>query len=110
MRLSEHKNEHNNGAHTLETKISVTTIDKIHLNCDCFNGSILNGIRCRVIFSFALNVCPGHWVIERPRRKKIGEINRLFFNFITYYPEDNDCNVVDFTVETIIFTVLLVRI
>ena len=34
-------------------------IDKIHLNCDCIQGSIVNGIRESILFSFALDKPPG---------------------------------------------------
>ena len=40
--------------------INITGIDKIHLNCDCIQGSIVNGIREPILYSFALSSPPGH--------------------------------------------------
>ena len=37
----------------LETK-------KIHLRCDCINGSIVNGCSEPILFNFALDMPPGH--------------------------------------------------
>ena len=32
----------------------ITTTDKVHLKCDCVDGSIVNGIREQILFSFNL--------------------------------------------------------
>ena len=40
--------------------INITGIDKIHLKCDCIQGSIVNGIREPILNSFALDQPPGH--------------------------------------------------
>ena len=37
----------------------VASIDKVHLKCDCVEGSIVNGIRDQVLFSFNPNVPKG---------------------------------------------------
>ena len=33
------------GIHTSEKPVMITTTDKVHLKCDCVDGSIVNGIR-----------------------------------------------------------------
>ena len=35
--------------------INITRIDKVHLKCDCVQGSIGNAIRERILYSFALD-------------------------------------------------------
>ena len=40
------------GTHTSEKPVMVTTTDKVHLKCDCVDGSIVNGIREQILFSF----------------------------------------------------------
>ena len=40
------------GTHTSEKPVMITTTDKVHLKCDCVDGSIVNGIREQILFSF----------------------------------------------------------
>ena len=35
------------------------TVDKIHLNCDVFDGSVVNGVRQPIMFSFVLDTPSG---------------------------------------------------
>ena len=37
----------------------LVTTDKIHLKCDCVDGSIVNGIREQILFSSKLSAPPG---------------------------------------------------
>ena len=39
--------------------INHTGTDKVYLKCDCINGSIVNGVREPILFSFALSSPPG---------------------------------------------------
>ena len=48
------------GSYKGDKPIHITRIDKIHLKCDCIQGSIVNGIREPILFSFALSSPPGH--------------------------------------------------
>ena len=41
-----------------EKPVMTTTTDKVHLKCDCADGSIVNGIREKNIISFNLSVSP----------------------------------------------------
>ena len=49
------------GSYKTDKPINITGIDKIHLKCDCIQGSIVNGIREPILFSF---VCHHHQVIK----------------------------------------------
>ena len=40
--------------------INITGIDKVHLKADCIQGSIVNGVREPILYSFALDQPPGH--------------------------------------------------
>ena len=44
------------GSYTSEKPINITGIDKIHLKCDCIQGSIVNGIRepISILFCFVI--------------------------------------------------------
>ena len=48
------------GSYKSEKPINITGVDKVHLKCDCIDGSIMNGIREPILYSFALNQPPGH--------------------------------------------------
>ena len=40
--------------------INVTPLDKVHLNCDSNNGSILNGVWQPILYSLAFDKPPRH--------------------------------------------------
>ena len=48
------------GIHRSEKPVMITTTDKVHLKCDCVDGSIVNGIREQILFSFNLSAPPGY--------------------------------------------------
>ena len=48
------------GLYKSDKSINITGIDKVHLKCDCIQGSIVNGIREPILYSFALSLPPGH--------------------------------------------------
>ena len=52
--------------HKSGTPVMITTTDKVHLNCDCVDGSIVNGIEEQILFSFNLHPPPGYKTIEEP--------------------------------------------
>ena len=54
------------GNHTSEKPVMITTTDKVHLKCDCVDGSIVNGIREQTLFSFNLGAPPGYKIIKEP--------------------------------------------
>ena len=90
--------------------INITGIDKIHLNCDCIQGSIVNGVREPILFSFALFSPPGHKIYEKPIIKLSKKINKSVLSHITIYFEDDDHKPVGFNGETISFTCQLIKI
>ena len=57
------------GSYKSDKSINITGIDKIHLKCDCIQGSIVNGIREPILYSFALSSPPGHRIYNEPRIK-----------------------------------------
>ena len=54
------------GTHISEKPVIITTTDKVHLKCDCVDGSIVNGIREQILFSFNLSAAPGYKIIKEP--------------------------------------------
>ena len=55
------------GSYKNEKPIITTGIDKVHLKCDCINGSIVNGCRKPILNSFAISSPPGLKVYEESR-------------------------------------------
>ena len=57
------------GSYKSDRPINTTGVDKIHLKRDCIQGSIVNGIRESILYSFALSSPPGHEVYTEARIK-----------------------------------------
>ena len=98
------------GSYKSNKPINITGIDKVHLKCDCIQGSIKNGVRESILYSFALSSPPGHKIYKEPRVKLIKKINKSVLSHITFYFEDDDHKPVDFNNETISFTCQLIKI
>ena len=98
------------GSYKSDRPINITGIDKIHLKCDCIQGSIVNGIREPILYSFALSSPPGHKIYKEPRVKLFTKINKSVLSHITFFFEDDDHKPVDFNNETISFTCQLIKL
>ena len=98
------------GSYKSERPINITGVDKVHLKCDCIDGSIVNGIREPILYSFALDQPPGHKIYKEPKVKLFKKINKRVLSHITFYLEDDDYKAVDFNGEMISFTCQLIKI
>ena len=98
------------GSYKSDRPINSTGIDKSHLKCNCIQGSIVNGIREPILYSFALCSPPGHKIYKEPRVKLFKKINKSVLSHITFYFEDDDQKPVDFNGKTISFTCQLIKI
>ena len=98
------------GSYKGDKPINITGIDKVHLKCDCIDGSIVNGIREPILYLFALSSPPGHKLYKEPRVKLFKKINISVLSHIRFYFEDDDNKEVDFNGETISFICQLIKI
>ena len=98
------------GSYKSEKPISITGIDKVHLKCDCINGSILNGVREPILFSFGPSLPPRRKIFHEPRIKLFKKNNKSILSHITFYLEAYDHKPVDFNDETKSFTCQLIKI
>ena len=98
------------GSYKSDKPINITGIDKIHLKYDCIQGSIVNGIRESILFSFALSSPPGYKMFKEPRVNLFKQINKFILSHITFYFEDDDHKPVNFNEETVPFTCQLIKI
>ena len=98
------------GSYKSDRPINITGIDKVHLKTDCIQGSIVNGVREPILYSFALSSPPGHKIYKEPRVKLFKKVNKSVLSHITFYFEDDDYKTVDFNNETVSFTCQLIKI
>ena len=57
------------GSYKSDRPINLTGNDKVHLKADCIQGTIVNGVREPILYSFALSSPPGHKIYKEPRVK-----------------------------------------
>ena len=98
------------GSYKSDKLINITGIDKILLKYDCIQGSIVNGIREPILYSFALSSPPGHKIYKEPRIQLFKKVNKSVLSHITFYLEDDDHKPVDSNGETMTFTCQLIKI
>ena len=98
------------GSYKSDKPNNITGIDIIHLKCDCIQGSIMNGVREPILYSFAMSSPPGHKIYKEPRVKLFKKLNESVLSHITFYFEDDDHKPVDLHNETISFTCQLIKI
>ena len=54
------------GTHISEKPVMITSTDKVQLKCDCVDGSIGNGVREQILFSFNFSAPPVYKIITEP--------------------------------------------
>ena len=94
----------------ISQKITIlSTIDKIHLKCDVFDGSVVSGSRRPILFSFVLDKPPGFKVIREPEMSYYKKVNKSVLNTSSVYLEDNNNDEVTFNGETLSFTLQMIK-
>ena len=96
--------------YTSQKIVNLGSTNKIHLKCDCIDGSVVDGIRQPILYSFVLDKLPGYKIFSQPETIHYKKINRSVLNTITFYLEDNDYREVDFNGETLTFTLQMIKI
>ena len=80
------------------------------MKCDAIDGSVVDGVRQPILFSFVLDKLPGYKVFCEPETIHYKKIIKPVLNTITFYLEDNDRKEVDFNGETLTFTLQMIKI
>ena len=96
--------------YTSQKLVNLGSTKKIHLKCDCIDGSIQDGVRQPILFSFILDKPSGYKVFCEPETIHYKKINKSVLNTITFYPEDDNNEIVDFNGETLTFTLQMIKI
>ena len=90
--------------------LNLNTTNKIHLKCDCIDGSIQNGLRQPILYSFVLDKPSGYKIFSEPETIHYKKINKSVLNTITFYLEDDNNKEIDFIQETLTFTLQMNKI
>ena len=90
--------------------VNLGSTNKILLKCDCIDGSVLNGLRQPILYSFVLVKLPGYKIFSEPETIHYKKINKSVLNTITFYLEDDNNKEVDFNGETLTFTLQMIKI
>ena len=90
--------------------LNLNTIDKTHLKCDCIDGSIQDGVRQPILFSFVLDKPAGYKVFCEPETVHYKKISKSVLNTKTFYLEDDKNEIFDFNQETLTFTLQMIKI
>ena len=90
--------------------LNLDSTNKIHLKCDVIDGSVVNGSRQPILYSFVLDKKPGYKVFSEPETRHYKKINKTVLNIITIYLEDENNEEVNFNGETLTFTLQTIKI
>ena len=80
------------------------------MKCDIIDGSIQDGVRQPILYSFVLDKPSGYKVFCQPETIHYKKINKSILNTITFYLEDDNNKEVDFNGETLTFTLQMIKI
>ena len=89
--------------------LNLGSTTKIHLKADVIDGSVVDGVRQPILYSFVLDKPSGYKIFCEPEtiHKKI---NKSFLNTITVYLEDDNNEKIDVNGETLTFTLQMIKI
>ena len=90
--------------------VNLSTTNKIHLKCDVFDGSVVNGVRQLIVFSFIFDKPSGYKVFYEPETIHYKKINKAVLITIKFYLEDENNEEVNFNGKTLTFTLQMIRI
>ena len=96
--------------YTSQKIVNLGSTNKIHLKCDAIDGSVVNGVRQPILYSYVLDKLPGYKVFSEPETIHYKKINKSVLNTVTFYLEDNGRKEVNFNGETLTSTLQMIKI
>ena len=93
-----------------QKNLNLGSTNKIHSKCDCIDGSVVNGLRKPILYSFVLDKKPGYKVFSEPETIHYKKINKSVLNTIIFYLEDDNGEEVNFNGETLTFTLQIIKL
>ena len=79
--------------------VNLGSTNKIHLKSDYIDGSVVNGLRQPILYSFVLDKLPGYKVFSEPETIHYKKINKTVLNTITFYLENDKNEIIDFLIK-----------
>ena len=83
---------------------------KILLKCVVIDGSLSNGVRQPILYSFVIDKLPSYKIFSEPETIHYKTINKSVVNAVTFYLEDHDNEEVNSNGETLTFTLQMIKI
>ena len=90
--------------------VNLSNTNKIDLKYDAIDGSVVNGVRQPILYSFVLDKPSGYKMFSEPETIHYKKINKSVLNTITFYLEDDNNEGVNFNQETLTFTLQMIKI
>ena len=91
-------------------KIIVTKREKIFLNCDFIDGSVLNGVREPTLYTFTSDRPPSFRVCSDPETILYIKLKNFLLKEKSFSSEDDYRKIIHFNCEPIFFALLLIKI
>ena len=98
------------GDYTGDKNLILITKEKIHFKCEVIDGSIVDGLRQPVLYSFILDKPAGYKCFRQPETIHYKKVNKFVLNTKIFYLEVFDCKEVNFKQKKLTFTLRLIRI
>ena len=98
------------GVYSSDKILNLSTIDKIDLKGDVFDGSVINGTQQPILFNFILDKLSSYKVFCEPETIDFKKIYKSVLNNITIYLEDGKHKKVIFIGETLTLTLQMIGI
>ena len=89
--------------------VNLSSTNKIHLKTDVIDGSVVDGVRQPILYSFVLHKPSGYKIFCEPETIHYKKINKSLLNTLTFYSEDDNNKEVDFNGETLTFTLQMIK-
>ena len=90
--------------------VNLDSTNIIRLKADVIDGSVVNGSRQPILYSFVLDKKPGYKVFSEPETIHYKKINKSVLNTVTFFLEDDYNEVVNFNEEPLTFTIQRIKI
>ena len=90
--------------------VNSSNTNEIHLKADFIDGSVVDGVRQPILYSFILEKPTGYKIICEPETIHYKKRNKSILNTRTFYLEDDNNKEVDFNGETLTFTLQMTKI
>ena len=89
--------------------LNLGSTTKIHLKADVIDGSVVDGVRQPILYSFVLDKPSGYKIFCEPETLHYKKINKSILNTITFYLEDDNNEEIDVNGETLTFTLQMIK-